>query len=335
MPKVQRYAGFAEELTYGEDPAPAADFHVDKASSTLDAPSDTELVYEGGLHRGDKTHRPGFYSPSGNVVYGADIRTIGWFLKWALGGYTYTLDGGAGTLDLHEIYADEEKLLPSFCTRLGKDVQEHGFSGCVVNSLQIQIEDGFSMLTLDTLAQKDFKAALVELENLLLPAEYPLSFPDLSVTRAAADITTAVKTLTLEITNNPSAEAGRSAGSRFPRRIPAAARAVTAQLGLWFEDWGEVERFWGAVNGPSDDGSTEFASIITLDAGADGKADFSIERGIWTQAQQQPSGRDEIVQQVNLKAFVEPHTLADTVTAVDTEMLVSVENNEAEMVATT
>ena len=142
-----RYAGLAEEYSFNPVTPPDAIFHIDIGSATLDVPTDPNLHFEGGLYRGRKIIRPGFYAPTGNIVYPVDIRSIAYILKWALGSYVFT-DGGEGA-NTHEIYGIEDLVLPSFCTRLGKDNFEHIFTGCVINSLEIKIEGEYVFITAD------------------------------------------------------------------------------------------------------------------------------------------------------------------------------------------
>ena len=84
MANILRYAGFIKESQYGVRAA-GDPFHVDIASATLDAPSDTNLIYGGGLGKSVRTYRPGYYSPSGNVVYAFDVETIGFILEMRSG----------------------------------------------------------------------------------------------------------------------------------------------------------------------------------------------------------------------------------------------------------
>ena len=99
-----RYAGFREEGIYNEAGETPAIFHVDIASAGLDAPSDSDLIHSGGIGRSNSLRRPGFYSPSGNVVYAWDISTIGWLLKWALGGYEYTVGSVPAQAEVQVLY---------------------------------------------------------------------------------------------------------------------------------------------------------------------------------------------------------------------------------------
>lgn len=335
MSGIRRYCGIAEEASFGQTPPPAAMLHLDIASSTLDPPADTNIIYEGGARRTARLYRPGFYAPAGNVVYGLDIRTIGWFLKWALGGYTFTLGGGAGPLHLHEIYGSEAVVLPSFCARIGKDLFEHVFSGCTINSLEINVGDALCMATADIVGQKDSKAAL-QTGALLFPAEYPLAFHEVTAFLTGTpdiEISAKVKEITLTINNNVAADQGRHIGNRHPARVPANDRETTLSLSLFYEDTDMLEKLWGGPTGPDRCGSTEYGlSLVfnTSPCATHGKLTIDLPRVINTATSQQPSGRSELVQTVEIRALMGTFTLAGAGT-IEGEILCTLENNQADM----
>ena len=330
-----RYFGFAEESDYGESPSPDAVIIVDQASSGLDTPADTQLMYEGGLTRGIRTHRPGFYAPTGNIVYGWDIGTIGWMLKWALEGYVFTSEGGEGVLNLHEIYGSEESIMKSFCARLGKDIFEHVFSGCAINSLELVAESDFCMATVDLIAAKDAKVTPVKTitqVKALLPPGYPLAYHELSVERiGAADISTKIKRLTLSIGNNLDAMGGKTIAHRHPQRAIAGARDITIGMDVFYEDTDMLELLWGSGAGPVAGGSTEYGLQLVFNSGDHGTLTIQLPKLINTQVQQQPSGRDEIVQAVAGRSIVGEITLNDA-SKIETDIYCKLENVESEMV---
>ena len=86
--KILRYFGMAEEDTFGTPVEAIA--HLDISGCTLDAPNKTTMTYKGGMGRSQTLWRPDFYSIVGNVDFAPDLKTIGYFLKWVLGGYVYT-----------------------------------------------------------------------------------------------------------------------------------------------------------------------------------------------------------------------------------------------------
>lgn len=331
---IRRYCGIAEETEFGQTPAPAAEVHLDIASSTLDPPSDTNIIYDGGARRSARIYRPGFYAPAGNVVYGLDVRTIGWFLKWALGNYEFHSGGGAGSFHLHEIYGSEYVILPSFCARVGKDIFEHVFSGCTINSLEINVGDALCMATVDIVAKKDSKAAL-EVGSLLFPDEYPIAFHEVTAFLKGSpdvEISAKVKELTLTINNNVAADQGRHIGSRFPARVPANDRETTLSMDLFFEDTEMLESLWGASTGPSDCGSEEYGLSLVLDTdpcAAFGKLVIDLPKMVNTSVTQDPSGRTEMVQSVEARALIDEVSLENG--TAETEILCKLENEEGDM----
>jgi len=330
MTEPRRYCGFCEEENFNPAVAPEAVFHIDIASATLDAPSDPNLHFEGGLSRGRKIIRPGYYVPAGNVVYAIDIRSIGYFLKWALGNYVYT-DGGAGT-NTHEIYPKENTVLPSYTVRLGKDIFEHVFRGCVMNGLEIAIEDSFIFATLDNIGAKDTRVTLKEISGLTLFNENNLSFIDASLALGdAIDYNCKIKNLTISITNGADAGLGKGFGQRHPCRIPVGARNVDIKGNLFFEDWTEYTKFWGAAGGVSVNGVTTEAMILTIDAGTDGSLEFNFPKLAYTDLKTPPSGRGEIVQAFSGIALIDTITLADAVTEIEAEVLATLLNNNDDM----
>lgn len=328
MTEIFRYFGFGLESEYNESPAPAAQFHLDLLSSSLDAPTGTEVQFEGSLGRAAKTHRPGFYSPAGNAVVAVDVNTVGWFLLAALGGYDFT----TGPPNTHEVYGVNNALLPSFAARVGKDLFEHVFSGCILNSVQIQVNDGFVQLTADVVSAVDGKSTLLDLGDLILPDESPLMFHEVTSTRDASDVSAEVKQFTITINNSSDAPFGRTIGSRHPRQIVSNARAVTVSAELLYKDTAQLEAFWGDSDGPSADGTTEFGMDFVFNAGSDGSLTIAVPRVIYDSVGTQPSGRTQMTQNVEMTAYQDEHSLADA-TTVDSEILCTLSNAADEMVA--
>ena len=326
--QILRYAGFGEEAAFGT-PVPAA-FHVDIQSASLAAPSDSENVFGGGLGRASRFRKPGYYQPNGNVVYAWDIRTIAAMLRWTLGGYVFT-EGSPPSLNTHEAYGSADVLLPSFTTRIGKDVFEHVFAGCIVDSLELDLGGDFLMATMVLGAQKDSKGTLLEQDELLLPDEFPLAFHEVEMELPGGDnISAIVKTLKLTISNGLRAASGRSIGSRYPRRLPVGERTVTLGADLWYESTEHLESLWGDSDGPSDDGSAAFTAKITADAGADGSLVLDFPDAYFTQVGLAGAGRDEIVQSVAARCLEGEVALADAST-VFSEVLATTTNSAEDL----
>ena len=336
-----RYLGVAEEATFNDPTPPAATLHVDIASASLDAPDSPDLVYDGGLSRSATTRRPGFYSPSGNIVYAFDIDSIGEFLKWTLEGYVFTVDVPEVGLNTHEFYGTSESLLPSFCARLGKDKLtdnvnfEHVFSGCTVGQLAVATSDDMAQATVDVVAAQDSREDIKALTDLILPSSFPLAFHELTATIKAIDQTARIKSVEWTVANNLSGEDGRSIGARFPRRIPANERATTFSLNLFWEEIAQLQEFWGGTDGPASGGTVDFAVILTYNAGDDGGA-FGVDRTMivefpasWYSAvTQQASGRGELVQSLSGMTLAKDILLLDTVTTVNTDIYIQLINDQ-------
>jgi hypothetical protein len=331
MPPVLRYAGFGNEATFGTE-VPAT-FHVDIQSASLDAPSGTETYYQGGIGRGLRTRRPGFYAPSGNIVYGWDIRTIAAMLRWALGGYKF----GAGSPNLHEIWGSVDTILPSYTARIGKDLFEHVFGGCVTDKFELDLAADILQATSDIVARRDSKATIQDEEDLLLPDEFPLAFHEVTAVlngdNSGGDVSANIRALKLTIVNGVSADKGRGIGSRFPGRLPASGRDVTLGMDLYYESTDHLEAFWGGATGPSDTGADDLSLAIAATAGADGELSLNLPSVHFSKAALQGSGRDEIVQSCELRAMVSDITLDDGVTDVRSEILASVLNDATNLEA--
>ena len=338
---IARYVGLSAEESFNQkDNPPEADFHVDITSATLDAPSDTQMFYGGGLQRSAKVHRPGFYSPDGNIVYAFDVRTITYLLAWTLGGYMFTED--AEGLNTHECYGSKDNILPSFVTRVGKDFFEHVFTGCVIDSLEIQVEDGFAVATATINAAQDAKDRLKEISELSLPEEYPLAFHEVTATKKdkdgnGEDISADVRSITININNNMDADQGRGLGSRHPYRIIAGERETTISKPLFYRGSGPLEELWGQETGVSQGGPETFELELDFDGGEFGAIKLLFPRCIYTQVQQQPSNRDITTQGTDVRALLgdEVELANGNGEKVETEVYAKVDNGEGRVMKDT
>lgn len=337
MVKVMRYAGFAEEPAnaFGKiDPPPPAAFHVDPATLNLESPNDPTIRHEGGITRGlhSSVSRPGRYSPAGNIGFPLDLSTIGWFLKWALGGYKFTA-GSPGPPHLHEFWTSGESDLTSFTARLGKDglpgsnMFEQVFVGCAVNSLQLQVEDQLAVLTLDVNAARDLAADLADVNALNLPSARYLTLADVAVSIAGADVSPKVRSLQVTIGNEIIAAAGYGAGSRFPRRQRGGGQPVSWRATIYWDSLDERARFWGAATGATDAGTAQFETVLTFTAGPDTLA-LRFPACEYEQVPVTPSGRGEATQQVQAIALQDEVPLA--VGNVTTAVLGTLTNTHAQ-----
>lgn len=190
-------------------------------------------------------------------------------------------------------------LLLPFTARVGKDLFEHVFSGCVLDSLEIEIAADIIKATLGIAASKDSKG--------VLPADVDFNegniFAPHNVTASinGEDASVRVEELNLSIANNADLESGRTIGARFPRRGYRGALEVTGDISLAFIDTAELERFWGSHDGPTSGELIEFP--LTINIGEN--LDISFPRVVYTSMGQPLGGRDRIEQEGSFQALVD------------------------------
>ncbi len=316
MANVLRYLGLGAETEYGTEAA--HDVMVDIASASLDVPDDPQIRYEGGLGKVTRVSRPGYYAPAGDFSYAFDIRTIVDLLHWTL-----------GTRDGDEVYGSLDAILPSFTAKLGKDLFEHVFTGCTITSLGLSVEGAFCEATASVLAQKDAKANIRTIEDVVdaLPDEYPMAFHEVKLEVAdvgganPSDFSARVRSMSMNIDNGVSADGGRGLNSRYMYKAISESRDTTVDLTLDYEDLTMLEAFWGSENGPSDDGADSKQFKITLDSGIYGELVILLPKVTIVGSQQQPSGRSRLEQTVNGIATLDSVEKAD-LSIVETEMFV-------------
>ena len=332
--EILRYLGLASEPTWGaDDPPTPAEWHVDASSSSLTSPGETSIVHEGGLGRAARTKRPGPYAPSGNIVVPVEMWSLPAYLRWALGSYEFTSEGGDGALHMHEAWGANDVLLPPFAAHVGKDHFEHVFVGCVANQLQLEVSDGMMIATLDVGAKVDSKASLTAAGDLELKDAAYLAFHEVDVKLGGESISDIVRSVELTVDNNLRGDSGRSVGSRYRRRIPAGERQVTVGFSL-FDPSATIllEGLWGGSDGPTDEGP-DFAEVVLdmVPVDGSGSAKITLPRVLPESLPLEWSGRDEINPTWSGRAFVDTVTLADT-TEVETDVLTSCDSEHGDLV---
>lgn len=291
MPDYLRYAQLGQESIHGT--AVAGAVTVDPESSSLDSPGDQAIIWPGASGV-DRQVAPAPYVMDGDLVVALDDVVAGWILKWLLGSVATS---GAEPSYTHVFTPNRASLLTPFTTRIGKDIFEHVFSGCVLDSLVIDVGAEFVKATLGILASQDAKA---ELAAAVAFSEGNLFAPHLVTAEiGAVDESARVDAMKLSIKNNGDLKAGRTIGSRFARRAYRGALEVTGDLTLSFTDTDELERFWGTATGPTSTSLTEFALSLVLGTALT----IDLPRCVYTAMGQPLSGRDRIVQKGSIRAL--------------------------------
>lgn len=333
-----------EEASYAQDPSPAqgSGVYLDMRSSSLDVPNEADGIVPSAFGRSANQKFAGWYNPSGNVVYPVNIRTIVQILKWALGGYAFTA-GAAGPPvlpNVHEAWGSDSRILPSFAARVGKDQFEHLFRGCVVDSIQLEVEDTLVTCTVELATSVDAKQPL-QLKSVVfaaLPKERPIPFHGVRATIAGVLQNRKLKNLTLNVNNNADAESGRYLGSRYAGRVTVNERETTVNTEMDFTDMTQIERIWGGTEGPSDEGSIEFPMSLEFfggrdEGGQDQRLIVELPRVYYTAVETQPEGRSETSQPVQIRALTGEVTLADGTTKVQTDVYARVTNHASAVMA--
>jgi len=344
--EVLRYAAFKEESEFGWPGDMNPIFAVDESAASLDTGKDVEVIYDGSLGRAPRVHRPGFYSADGDIEYAFDIRSIGWFLKWALGGYAHT--SSVGGFNLHECYGTNDVVLPSFTSFLGKDKIdathfEQLFLGCTISDLELDVSKDYATVKASIVAKMDAPnpeglRTRAEIEA-LLPTEHLLVFHNVTAHLGYNSISERVTNVKLDVKNDVKADAGQCIGSRFPSRLPAGARETTFTMDMYFNTMDELNLFWGSPEGAlaAVNGTTETSLTLTFtsedDEGqVDGTLDISLPRVILTKVPTPTKGKDEIKLNVEGQAFQDSVLLHDGTTSVYTDVLATLSNNQEAMV---
>jgi hypothetical protein len=324
----KRYVGIKEEAEFGEAQDAPMTYDIDVAAMGLDVPDDPNIPIPT-LNRFQKDHIPGFYSLSGPMEYPVDINTIGWFLKWGLGGYKYT--AGTGELpNVHEFYATPDYELKSFTTRTGKDTFEHVISGCIIDKLNINVEADLAIAKLDMFAQQDTKAELRTELNEPDSELFPMAFYNVSTQLDGADISPDVKSWSWEYGNGVKVEDGRGQGSRFPYYIKPG--AGSSSLGIKMEDdcKDKLEDYWGGENGPSIDKHTPFTIASLFNSGVFGEMEVEFPKCYYKKIPTDIKGADPRIPDISIGVEAANLLLNDGTTEVISPVLITLKNFEPE-----
>lgn len=293
---VNRYVQISEEQTFGvKSTATAPVFVLDPEVADLDVGGEDKAVWNG-ISRQDRHAVLAPFSIAGNINNLADLEAATLFWKLALGSAGYSVAGAGPTYD-HTFVPDIGNLRESFSCLIGKDDIQDTFLGCVVNTLQIAVTDNFVRMVLGILGASNVK------ETLQSPApaftEGAIYAPhDVAMSLNAVDASAKVENFTMDVNNQLSIDAGRSIGSRFPRRVFNNGILVTANIQLAFIDQAELTRFWGQASGPLATGvPTDVPIVISIGSAYD----ITLPRGIYMNLGKPMAGRDRIVQNASVR----------------------------------
>ena len=319
--EVIRYVGVGIEESFATEAT--SSMHVDIADASLDTPDEQEMVFEGGLTRGNLVKRPGSYVPEGDITYAMDVNSIGYLLYLALG-YGEEVDADTNT-HKYNFNADPiDRLLPTGTFYVAKDKFIHKFVGGAVDELSIAVDSEFAEVTASVVAKKDSDGGPPEsdITNLELPDAYPLAFHEVSVEVGDKGDTLeskVVESVDLTISNNIDTEQGISLGSRYMQKVIAGDLGVSADLEIAFSSKEQLEDFWGSASGPGADGSQEKQISITFDSGTHGKLVIDIPRAYYESVSLEPSGTDRLIQTVSLTSLYDETAESEIIASLDND----------------
>lgn len=322
--KVLRYASFKEETKYGVKPTHNKGFTTMVDGVVVDTPSGVEIDYATGIGLENDVHMPGKYEGGGgNIEQLVFPTTLVYWLKWALGGYTFVKaeDGHPFPVNTHYIYGANERLLPSFTMEGGKDYFEHVFLGCSVDSLELTVstDNGYVKLNPSITFAKDIKGELKEIDDFIFPYERPLMFYNMRFLFNGEDITDKkiIESFTLTINNNLQQNFG--IGSRFSKANTTNGREVTWSIELKNDtDLTFLRSFWGGGDEPDGEYGAEEIYIevilyekVIFGSGLSEEIKIELPRCILDSVTQQPSGREEFSNTVAGKAYADNAYIRD------------------------
>ncbi|MED4126309.1 phage tail tube protein [Halalkalibacterium halodurans] len=296
---IRRYLKIGEESQYGEEASEYPET-LDPESASLEPEADDKMIYEG-MSGIDRLAKLGVYSTSGSITLPLDDKATGWFWKWALGGYEVTgTDDGEGNVSApytHVFSPSREPLMKSFTARIGKDIMEHVFLGNVIESIELECDSEWALMTINTVGAKDKRSSLVD--SVDFTEGNVFTAPMASLEKNGIDISPSVGALSLSLETGADIESSQGFGSRFPTKAFTGSMVVTVELTLGFDSADELIAFWGGSDGPSTENIEEFEYIIHF--GSD--LDFIFPRLVYTAASQPAEGRDGIEQTVTARAL--------------------------------
>jgi len=305
-----RYFGVAEEAVFGTKITDDDSFnYIDASEVGLDTPKDSMLSYVGITRRSPQVVSKGQYIPEGDMSQAIEGIFVGWLLKWILGTYSDCLQFDGGKEAYRHTFKSGNSL-KSFTARLGKEQMEQIFEGCKIGSCTIEIPKGdFAMMTASIVAQQDSAGTLKDEDDI-----DPSSSGFFSFCHGGLDIggsTVVCNSISFDINNNISADAGVRIGSRFPQQFDVNALELPITVELPYDDTTantHVTNFWGNASTPTTLTSKAVTITLTSDDTLIDDTNyyamtFTFPRCYYKAISQPVKGRDEMVQTLELVAM--------------------------------
>ena len=339
--ELQRVIGVVEESEYGVAPSVGApDFHIEVTKSQIKIDGDP-LQLESGMSRDIRTVRPGPYVPNPEFDGVVDLKTIGHFLKAALGEYKYTA-GSAGAMNTHEIYGLNNMLLPSLTLYGHFDLFVKEVTGFMIDEFSIEVSDEWMKISIKGIAKYDSKTDGVPEPTALKMIEtaIPLAFYDVALEFDGEVPAGVISSLKWTLKNNLDADKARGLGSRFIQVKPKAGKReneLELETSLEPATLKYIEMFeYGeeGLDAPSNCKLTTVPLKMTIAAceRPTEKLTILFPDNLCT-IEYDASGSDAIEPKITLKSLATTETtLKDAVTKVLAAIVCTLENNMPEIV---
>jgi len=294
----RRYLSMAEETTFGTEVTDDNLHEYFDAESVGLGPRDGQALMDEGITSRDiQVVAPGPYYVEGDITRNLDANMLPMFLNWVLGQY-YKLEKVECENDVFTHTFRPLNTLDSFTTRVGKDLFEHCFLGCKVNTLEISCNKGeFAKMTAGIVGQQD-KENTLETSYTVDRTSY-FNFAQCVITIPGS---ANIENFSLTINNNLSGDDGIQLGSRFPGFIEPSMRNIEYTADHTFDSADLIEDFWGGTTPTSVD---TFLVTITLTGSTitDTATTYSVVLTLpalfYTGSSQPVSLRDRVVQAVS------------------------------------
>ena len=338
--ELQRVVGLVEEEEWGVAPEiRAPDFHIEVTKSSISIDGDP-LELESGLSRDLRTVRTGPYVPNPEFEGVAELKTIGHFLKGALGEYVFT-EGNPGEMNTHEIYGLNNMLLPSFTLYGHMDLFAKEVTGFMIDEFGIEVSDEWMHISVKGVAKKDTKTdgvpAPTELK--LIKSAIPLAFYDVSLEFDGEVPAGVISSFSWNLKNNLSPDKARGLGSRFLQKKPIAGKReseMELETSLEPETLKYIEMFEYGEEGANTASECKLTTVplkivISACERPDEKLTILFPDNLCT-IEYDASGSDMIEPKITMKSLATTNTtLKDGETEVMAGVVCTLENNMPEI----
>jgi len=214
----------------------------------------------------------GAYHMEGSVPqYVEPGGTLGWLMKWALGGVSSSQQGATDAYKHTFIPANATKTFTLWLVRGGNQTVKIPY--CKVNTIEFtQSVDDALRMNWSFIGQKETIAADFGTHSYSTLNPFMNSNLTVEINDGATGVAAEVHNTTITLENNINIDSGRVHGSRFYSNLINGKRSISGSFDLWFDDDTQYESFWGDRSTP--------ATTPETDAPETNKLEFTWDTGI-------------------------------------------------------